>query len=36
MSRKKIARKEAAKGKNIDWRIYCIALEKDSVLAKIL
>ena len=23
-------------GKNVDWRVYCIALEKDSVLAEIL
>ena len=25
-----------SKGKNIDWRVYCIALERDSELLKIL
>lgn len=25
-----------SKGKNIDWRVYCIALERDSELAKLL
>jgi hypothetical protein len=24
------------KGKNIDWRVYCIALEQDSMLAEML
>lgn len=24
------------KGKNVDWRVYCIALERDSELAKML
>lgn len=25
-----------SKGKNVDWRVYCIALERDSELAKML
>ena len=24
------------KGKNVDWKVYCIALERDSALAKLL
>lgn len=25
-----------SRGKGVDWRVYCIALERDSVLAKLL
>lgn len=25
-----------SKGKNVDWRVYCIALERDSELCKII
>ena len=25
-----------SKGKNVDWRVYCIALERESALLKIL